>query len=746
MAIVPENKRSRALRRPLPPRAKTLLCAAALFCLCVTLFFMMRNNIRFMDEMDNFSVGLQMTQGGTLYVSLFSQHMPLMYYISALLARLGARSVLSFRLCWYVLLSLCYVALYLRYAKWYGRVPLLLWPVFYLCSITTVPLCTSILAEQLQAVGMVMLLLEFLHYTKTHEVSRASAVCIALAINLSFLSAFVAAFACAGIVLGYILCEVSLCVRAHRSFGASVRYLWKKYRLTIILTLAPMLLFALWFGLNGMWSDFWYKAVTFNTQVYSEYQNGFGASPLSALLGCVTQYVAWVKTLIQTLFQGAASVPAAVALLFAAQYVFLLVLVLKKRVYTAAVVQVFFLLCGSRGFYNYHSLQCFALGCVMLALLCGLLWRGAWEDRQKAALAVPADARGALSGNAAGLGCGAEKAARAASFPGGQMPQEAKNGVRRACPSAALRVCCGALFVVCCGAFLLAGGTFFWQHRMSVLPTELERNPVYDAHSNEVLLQALTDDGEYILQNINSEDLFLETHVRAPSYNTAPSPWWWAATRADSMADITANPPRVAIYDPLYTAFGEYVVEDFAPELDAFVHKNYTLLYSDAPYFYVRNDYLSAARAKLPADDSDMVGSTKPNITCGDALALGEVRQHFIAARGEIKTLSIQFGTHSRPYTGTVHVALTDDATGKMLREWTVDGADMMDNAFTFVQSGTDAPIPLKAGAAYTLTLTAQPRGDANITVWAAADEATATNFAETADGAQQYNLRIKVR
>ncbi|MEG2931500.1 MAG: hypothetical protein RR825_06905, partial [Ruthenibacterium sp.] len=139
-----------------------------------------------------------------------------------LLARLGARSVLSFRLCWYVLLSLCYVALYLRYAKWYGRVPLLLWPVFYLCSITTVPLCTSILAEQLQAVGMVMLLLEFLHYTKTHEVSRASAVCIALAINLSFLSAFVAAFACAGIVLGYILCEVSLCARApqRRRVGA----------------------------------------------------------------------------------------------------------------------------------------------------------------------------------------------------------------------------------------------------------------------------------------------------------------------------------------------------------------------------------------------------------------------------------------------------------------------------------------------------------------------------------------------
>ena len=732
-------------RNKISERGKTALGALLLFVICLALFSMMRNNIRFMDEMDNFSIGLQMVKGGTLYVTLFSQHMPLMYYLCALFARLGAHSVLTFRLYWYVFLSLCYVAVYLRYAKWYGRVPMLLWPVFYLFGITTTALCTSILAEQLQALGMVILLLEFMQFTKTHEVSRASAVCIALAINMAFLSAFVAAFACAGIVLGYVLCEIFLCIKAKYSVGGAVRYLWKKYWLTIALTLAPMLLFALWFLLNGMWGDFWYKAVTFNTQVYSEYQGGFGASPAAAVLGCATGYFAFLKTIVQTLFQGAASVPAAVILLTAAQYVFLLFLLLKRRVYTAVVTEVFFLLCGSRGFFNYHSLQSFALGTLMLALVCAALYRTAIAGQLGVSFRCSPQ-KAAQVMRALQKSTSAEKAGQE---PQAEQPPCCTDGPTAmfvTLPRRPVRMGSAALCLACTLGFLWASGAFFWQHRMAVLPASAEFYPEYEAHSNEALLQQLTDDGEYILQNINNEDLFLETHVRAPSYNTAPSPWWWAATRTESMAAIQKNPPRVAIYDPEYTAFGEYVVRDFAPELDAFISENYTLLYDDAPYFYVRNDFLAEALAKLPADDGDMVGTTRPNTTCGDALAQGAVQQHFIAAREEIKTLAIQFGTHSRPYTGRVSVVLTDDETGAAVAAWSIDGKTIADNAFTFVLRDTDVPVAVTAGRAYTVTLSARSESDANITVWAAQGEATAQSYAETADGRQRYNLRIKVR
>lgn len=714
-------------------RLKTILGAAALLFACLVLFSFMRSNIRFMDEMDNFSIGLQMTKGGTLYTTLFSQHMPLPYYICALFARLGAHTVLEFRLYWYVFLSLCYVAVYLRYYKWYGRAALALWPVFYLWTIPSTPLCTSILAEQLQAIGMVVLLLEFLHFVKTRAVSVASAVSLAVGINIAFLSAVVAAFACAGIVLAYVAYEIADCAKQRRSFPASVRYLWGKYWRTIGFTLAPMVLFALWFVVNGQWADFWYKAITFNTQVYSEYQGGFGASPLGAVIGCFTQYIAWGKTLVQTLFQGAASVPPVVTVLFCAQYAFLAVLAWRRRWGAAVAVQIFFILCGSRGFYNYHALQCFALNSVMLALLCGMLWRMVFARGQvRAAVQGRANCAAAVSHNSVNTAA-LRAEAKLSSTP-----------VR----AAALLAC-----VACCATLITAGGSFFYERRnMPLLPTQLERNPEYEAHSNEALLMALTDNGEYILQNINNEDLFLETHVRAPSYNTAPSPWWWIATRESSMQSIRENPPRVAVYDPQYTAFGEYVVKDFAPEMDAFVRENYTLLYEDAPFFYVHKDYLATAHAKLPPpeSDSDMVGTTRPNVTCGDALENASVQQHFTAARGEMKTLAVQLGTHSRPYTGSVEAALTRDATGETVASWRVEGKQIIDNAFTFFHRAQDAPIPLVQGEDYTLTLTAQHKsdeqGDKNITVWAAENEATQTSYAQTAQGKQSYSLRVKIR
>lgn len=663
---------------------KTVGGAVLLFCVCCVLFSSMRNNIWFMDEMDNFHLGLQMTKGGVLYQTLFSQHMPLPYYISALFARLGAHSVLAFRLCWYVFLSGCYTAVYLRYAKWYGRVPMLLWSVFYLFSITTTELCTSILAEQLQAVGMVLLCLEFLHFTQTREISRASAVCIALGVHIAFLSAFVAAFACLAMAVGFLLVEITFCVRTKTSFFS---YFFRKYALTLALLLAPLLLLALYFVVTGVWGDFFYKAVIFNTEVYSRYQDGFGASPLGAVAGAVTQYINVVKRMIQTLFQGARNLPYAVIFLQLAQWVFLLCLAARRRVFTAAWLLVFFLSCGTRGFYNYHALQCFALSCVMLALLAGGLYR----------------------------------AARARKLP----------------------ALTGTLAGVLCAAFIAASGSFVWQHRAALLPAASEFSPEYEAHSNEALLLALADEDEYVFENINNEDLYLSVNIRAPSYNTAPSPWWWEATREASMAAITADPPRIAIYDGEYSSWG-YAVKDFAPELDAFIRENYTLLYDDAPAFYVRSDCAAQMRKQLADIGEDMVGCTEPNTTCGDALSTGAVQQYFTATRDTAHTISVQFGTHNRPYGGTVTAALTD-ADGTVLGEWTLAPNTIADNAFAFLLRDTDTPVALTVGERYCLTLTAQG-GDGNITVWASENEATAASCAETADGVQAYNLRVKVR
>ena len=695
-----------AARTPRAQRLVTALGAAGLFCACFAIFSSVRGNVWFMDEMDNFALGVQMAKGSGLYTQLFSQHMPLMYYICFVFAKLGVHSVLGFRLAWYALLSAGYTALYLRYHRWTGRVPMLLWPVLYLLAITQVSLCTSILAEQLQAIGMVMLLLEFLHFCETRAVTPASAACIALGINMAFLSAFVAAFACAGIVLGYIVREVWLCAREKRGFAPGVRYLWKKYRLTILLTLAPLALLALCYVLTGVWGSFFYRAVTFNTTIYSKYQSGFGASGAGAVLGCLAQYVAFAKTVVQTLFQGARSVSAAVICLCVGQYLFLLWLLARRRVYAAVVTEGFFLLCGSRGFFNFHSLQCFALCAVMTALVLGGLWRCA---------------RGAAAESRA------------------NRPRPAKS------PRPAVRTLCGAAFVLALAAVLTASGSVVWQRRASLLPTAKEFAPRYEAHSYETLITKLTDPGEYILENVNMEQLFLETEARMPSYNTAMSPWWWEGTRAQSMADIAKDPPRVAIYDADYTAWG-YVVKDFAPEMDAFIRANYTQLYDDAPYFWVRSDYLAEAKAKLPQNDESMVTCIAADTNCGRIAPGARVEQRFTASRGTVNSIAVQFATYSTDYAGSVRVQLVREADGAVLFDTTLAPKTLLDNAYAQLSLPAGG-VAVEQGQTYVLRITAAPDAPSdNLTVWADDGAATSAQAALVNGVPQSYNLCVKVR
>ena len=79
-------------------RLVSALWAVLLFAVCFTLFSAARTNVWFMDEMDNFCVGTQLAKGSLLYKDVFSQHMPLMYYICALMSLAGIRSVLALSL------------------------------------------------------------------------------------------------------------------------------------------------------------------------------------------------------------------------------------------------------------------------------------------------------------------------------------------------------------------------------------------------------------------------------------------------------------------------------------------------------------------------------------------------------------------------------------------------------------------------------------------------------------------------
>ncbi len=662
--------------------------AVLLFVGSFMVFILFRGNVPFMDEMDNFANGVQMAKGSTLYVDIFSQHMPLMYYICMLMSMVGIDTILEFRLAWYVLLAILYVAVYLRYSAFYGRFAMILWPIIYLFSLSQVFLATSILAEQLQAVGMVILLLEFLRFDNDKKMDIGGAVFIAVAINISFLSAFVSAFAIAVIVLGFILREVSLAVVGRFGTLNAVKAVSKKYALTIALTLAPMIALALYYLIIGTFDDFFYRAITFNMTVYSDYQSGFGSSPISAIVGTLGHYIDFIKQCIQTLFQGADLLTGGVVFLNFAFWGYLLILLLKRRIYALFVVGAFFLMCGTRGFFNFHALQTFSLTAVMMSLIIGELTA---------------------------------------------KTLAAKSLVKRAVFSVGV----GVILVV----YFAVSGDVITQRADNLIihPDEFETE--YEAHSNETLINTLTEPNEYILQNVNNEHLFLSTHAKMAPYHTGMSPWWWEATRERSMEMLIENPPNVAIFDPEYMAF-DYLVKDFAPELTDFVADNYTIIYEDAPYFYVHNNFYEQAISMLPTDDEDMLGTIHPDTTCGEALESGAVQQSFTASREIINTISVQFGTHSQPYNGEVEVKLTD-SNDAVIYGAIIDGRKIKDNNFTHLLQ--DEAIPVQIGEAYTITLDITESNDKNLTIWA--DPTTPTQHkAVTHEGEQSYSLRIKIR
>ena len=78
-----------------------LLFFLAVFLLYLTLML----DPYFTDEQDVFYGGYNVVMSGDIYGSYVSQHMPFSYYMAAVPALLGARTVYQFRLGFYVMMS-----------------------------------------------------------------------------------------------------------------------------------------------------------------------------------------------------------------------------------------------------------------------------------------------------------------------------------------------------------------------------------------------------------------------------------------------------------------------------------------------------------------------------------------------------------------------------------------------------------------------------------------------------------------
>jgi hypothetical protein len=139
-------------------RKKFIAQGMLLFLLFFGVLFMLVGIQAFGDETDNFVGGMLVAAGQDVYQVHTSQHMPFMYYLCAIFRLLGASTIYTYRLAFFIFLSLLWTIIYFRYSSHFGKSTMIFYPIFYAFEMAATSLAATVLSEQMQAQGMVILL------------------------------------------------------------------------------------------------------------------------------------------------------------------------------------------------------------------------------------------------------------------------------------------------------------------------------------------------------------------------------------------------------------------------------------------------------------------------------------------------------------------------------------------------------------------------------------------------------------
>jgi hypothetical protein len=236
----------------------------------------------YLDENDNIMGGVLLRKGMSLYKDYVTQHPPFTSYLCSLFALLGAKSIEQFRICAYILYGISVGILYRRYIQQYNRRALfisLLSPVVILPHM--IPQSYEIMSDNIHALAMISLLLEFFVYIRDKKLSLNRCIFISICIYTSILSAFVSIYPLFFIGCCFIICE----------FREQERFDINRYKYLIISLVVPLLLFVIYWIADGSLFDMIDQTYTFNRNIYSLYQNnGYGKSVLMPFVWGILNY------------------------------------------------------------------------------------------------------------------------------------------------------------------------------------------------------------------------------------------------------------------------------------------------------------------------------------------------------------------------------------------------------------------------------------------------------------------------
>lgn len=491
----------------------------------------------FIDECDNFVGGMIIANGGDVYSEHISQHMPILYYICAIFRLLGANSIVEFRLFFYAFLSLIWLLMYIRYNKHFSKVAMIVFSCAYImCMSFYLPCSSSALSDQLQAQGMVILLLEFLLFIKIKKFSTASYIWIPLSILISLGTAFVSIYGIFVIAIGFLLVDIINCYKDKLNFVDGLKYLIKKYWLMIVLVLSPFVVLIIWYVISGNLNNFLYGAFEINTTIYPKYLNGFGSSPIAVFLNIISGYTTYFTNAVAQITTSPIS-SIRIILLVSINITFFFNL-FKDNKLVAFIVLYFTMLCATRGYDNFHAMAYYAVTIMMASILCNKLYVNYGKDL-------------------------------------GTIPK-----------------------VILALALLIFASSYLqcFSSLLSV-PRLVSTNPRESGYAYAINKLTHKDDKIYI-PNLYAE-FYVESDripvITAPSQ----VPWMYEALGNKELQIVTAEMPKVAVFDKNFEVWNYKQIE-YAPEISKFVEANYTNLGLDyAPMLYVRNDLLSESRERL---------------------------------------------------------------------------------------------------------------------------------------------------
>ncbi|NCB27154.1 MAG: hypothetical protein EOM62_17115 [Bacteroidia bacterium] len=578
--------------------------------------------------------------------------------------------------------------MYVRYKDPFGKTAMFLYPLFYCVAMSWyLPCSATIISEQLQAPGMVILLLEFLLFLRTRKMSLKSSFWISLSIVFSFGTTFVSIYSIFVIAFAVALIELRDCFQKKVRFVVSVKYLFQKYWLMLLLVLAPFILLCLIYLIKGTLDDFIFGAYKINRLFYPKYTNGFGTSALSIFFQTVDSFISYFSSTLSSWTTSPLECFRTIIMIFSSIWLSYRVF-LKDKI--AGLLTIYYIImCAPRGFVGFHSMGYYAVCIIAMCILAGNLYE--------------------------------------------RMVAEGK--IRYA-----------AILVLCAFAF----STSYLGMFSSYMSVPYLLAPVQPSGYAAAIKTITNEDDKIYIPNFNIE-MCLDSNRLPLISSPASTPWTYEALGDKELATLAAYRPKVIIYDENFEVWGYRQVDYATEIVTFIKGNYCCLSTTRYPLMYVRNDLIEAARTELGiAEEESILTYGRRIIDLGDAASvIGPITdgnapsQDLIGIDGQVRFISFMVGTYARVNRSSLTIRVEDLDNKKVLAQTTISAAEMPDNSYVFAE----LPFDMQAGAPYRITFesdNADP-GDAITIYCTQPSTATDEHFATVSNVKQDNDLCIRL-